>query len=91
MNRTDHLLVCLLEELAEATQATTKAIRFGLGDYHPDGFANNAEQITLELNDVIAVAEMLQADGKLAHIVDVTLRKEKRLKVEKYMEGRVDG
>lgn len=89
MNRTNYLLVCLIEELAEATKATSKALRFGLDEHHPNGGASNASDIAYELNDIFAIAEMLQANGNLSHVVDVRLRSEKRARVEKYLnEGR---
>ena len=61
--RTQYLLVKLMEEAAEVIQACSKAYRFGLDYNHPDyGEGTNRAQITAELTDVLAAASLLKID-----------------------------
>ena len=65
MNTTEHILTCLAEEGSEVTKEATKALRFGINDTNflkPDG-PNNAERLVDELNDLMAVADMLAERG----------------------------
>ena len=63
MNKTEHLLVCAIEECAELQQAVCKALRFGLDDGSPDRQTTNAEDIMKEYTDLIAVMTMLLGEG----------------------------
>lgn len=67
MDKTEHLLVCLLEECAEVQQAVTKALRFGLEGVNPNKpeFSTNAKNIIREYCDTIAVIELLVEEGIL--------------------------
>lgn len=88
MTRTEYLLICLLEELGETAQAVSKALRFGLDNYHPDDpTTDNADLISHELNDVLAVAGMLQAGNELSHILDSRMIISKQDKVETYLQA----
>ena len=40
MNKQEYLLTCLSEECAEIQQAVSKALRFGLDNYNPNGLFN---------------------------------------------------
>lgn len=71
MNETEHLLCCLGEEavetLVELVKVTSKSNRFSLPDRNilkPTG-PTNAERLVDELNDVLAIAEMLVEAGAL--------------------------
>lgn len=82
MTRTDHLLDILIEECAEVIQRATKAKRFGLEEVQPEQPLTNNQRIVYELNDVLAVAEMLLGpswDDNDAIIA-------KRRKVEHFLE-----
>ena len=57
--------MCLAEECAEVQQAIAKALRFGLCDGYPGTDRTNAEDIAAELDDLTAVAEMLQDEAVL--------------------------
>lgn len=60
----EYLLSCLAEEAAEIIQATMKAERFGLDDIHPKrGNNTNRECISIEIDDLIAVADLLRERG----------------------------
>lgn len=80
MTRTQHLLDCLIEECAETIQRATKAKRFGLAEVQPKQPLTNLERIVYELNDIVAVADMLEVGWMDEQAVDA-----KREKVEKYL------
>ena len=69
----EHLLVCLGEEGGEVAKECSKALRFGLNDHvtlDPTGprgteGPTNVDKIVAELNDILAVASMLVAEGVL--------------------------
>jgi hypothetical protein len=86
MTRDEHLLVKLLEEAAEVQQRVTKALNFGIDEVQPEQEMTNEQRIVEELNDFIAVVEMLQE----AHVLKTALSKAaqtaKKRKVEHYLE-----
>src|SRR6266511_3847288 len=88
MNTAEHLLTCLAEENVEVAKETTKALRFGLDDRHPndpDG-PTQREQIINELNDVLGVVDLLVEAGILpAYWIDEAKIRTKKEKVEKFM------
>jgi NTP pyrophosphatase (non-canonical NTP hydrolase) len=91
MNRTEHLLVCLAEECAEVAKAVSKALRFGLDDGAPGSDATNAQDIAGELNDLVAVAELLEECGAIPRrhsIRDIEAKKAKVLSFLEYAERR---
>jgi len=65
MTRREHLLVILAEECAEVSHRVAKVLRFGLDDVAPGQTLMNAEQLSLELAHVIAMVQMLSADGAI--------------------------
>lgn len=93
MTRTEHLLVIVAEECNEVAQRVTKALRFGLAEIEPGQELTNAQRIMQEVNDFIAVYQMLAGpvasptsplfigspDDFMAEIVA------KQQKVEKYL------
>ena len=90
MTRREHLLVCLSEECAEVIKEVTKILRFGLDDkpgisLKGEPYEPNSVRLDNELNDVMAVVEMLKKDG-----LDIWFSSEKAQakwdKVEKYMK-----
>jgi len=84
MNRMEHLLSILGEECSEVAQMTSKSNRFGLTGQR-DMPASNAERLRVEINDVLAVARMVEAEGNINLEADEALIKEKQEKVEKYL------
>jgi hypothetical protein len=87
MTRTEHLLICLAEECAEIQYAVTKSLRFGLADrYVHSKDPCPKECISRELNDLIAVAEMLRAEGTLDDFNIERVKQDKVLKVLKFMD-----
>jgi hypothetical protein len=59
VNREEHLLTCLAEECAEVAQRVSKALRFGLDEVQPGQDLTNAQRISEELRDLVAVAHIL--------------------------------
>ena len=86
MNRTEHLLTCLIEECAEIQKAAAKALRFGLDDHAPGDTATNAEDIADELLDLAAVMEMLEQEGIIPKPGAGKSTQRKKDKVEKYIK-----
>lgn len=88
MNRIEHLLAVLAEECAEVAQRCSKAQRFGINQRQADQPLTNAQRITVELNDLYAVVEMIRDDlGEFAFGErDPDMVGEKRRKVERYMD-----
>ena len=88
MNKTEHLLTCLMEECAEIQKATAKALRFGLDDHAPNSSSTNAEDIAAEIIDLVAVIEMLREENIIPSICDNDSKiaiEQKKEKVKKYM------
>jgi NTP pyrophosphatase (non-canonical NTP hydrolase) len=85
MTEQELLLTCLAEECMEVAQRVTKALRFGLEEVQPGQPHNNAERITGELNDLFAVAMMLEGKG-LPRFGRVEALDAKKAKVRKYLD-----
>lgn len=88
MNKKEYLLTCLAEECAEVAQACSKALRFGLDDKGPNHTLTNAEHISSELNDVIALVKMLEDAGYMPrpHRHSLIAIEEKKIRVQQFME-----
>lgn len=87
MNRLEHLLTILTEECAEVQQAATKTLRFGLEegrDLSAMEYGNNVQRLRHEINDMLAMVEMLETEG-LDLSPNHGLRKYKKDKVETYL------
>lgn len=63
MNKTEHLLTCLIEEASEVQKAAAKALRFGLEDGYPGGDKTNQQDLFDEIVDFNAVVELLDTIG----------------------------
>jgi len=86
MNRTEYLLTCLIEKCSEVQQAAAKALRFGLNVGFPGGKTTNAQDISKECVDVIAIIEMLENDKIIKNIRTQKNINNKKDKVFRYME-----
>lgn len=87
MKRQDHLLWILAEECAEVAHRASKAARFGIDEVKPGESLTNEDRLLAELNDLLAVVEMLQADGIVRAVAfDRNLIAEKKARVERYLE-----
>lgn len=86
MNSTEHLLSILAEECNEVAHRVSKALRFGLDEVQPGQLLTNAERIAQELNDIVAVAEMLEEAGLVPRTGTLTAIEQKKAKVQQFME-----
>ena len=87
MNRTEHLLTCLIEECAEVQQAIAKALRFGLDDHHPDNpMLTNGNEIAIELTDLLGIVELLEDAGIISTVKNTEAIQKKKEKVMEYMD-----
>ncbi len=59
MNKTEHLLVCLIEECNEIAQDVCKILRFGLDDTNPLTNESNRKKLRKELADLEGVIQLL--------------------------------
>ena len=93
MNKIEHLLMCVAEEAGEVAQAAGKSGRFGVTDSHPkrDMVPNN-EYLVKEVNDLLAVLEMLIESGVPLHGIgnreDIEAKKHKVLHFMEYARER---
>lgn len=86
MNKKEHLFDCLKEECAEVIQAACKTTRFALDGHYPDG-RNNVDVVTYELNDVLAVIELLNESGvDLSEVGNREQIEAKKIKVVEMMK-----
>ena len=60
MDPTEHLLVCLCEECAEVIHRTSKTLRFGLAAVQPGQDRTNAQRVSEEIVDLLAIVDMLE-------------------------------
>jgi NTP pyrophosphatase (non-canonical NTP hydrolase) len=60
MTEIESLLITLMEECAEVTQACSKVLRFGPRDVEPGQQKENDERLFDEWTDAVAVFQMLQ-------------------------------
>jgi hypothetical protein len=58
----DDLLILLIEECAEVTQAATKCLRFGFDVDHGVNYGNNRLVLSREIGDVLGVVDGLSLD-----------------------------
>lgn len=58
---TDELLILLIEECSEVTQAATKCLRFGYTREWP-GYGRNDARLSRELGEVVALLRELPLD-----------------------------
>lgn len=86
MNRLEHLLTITGEEGSEIQGRTSKALRFGLNEVQPGQPLTNARRLVGECNDLLALLEMLHAEGvDLTGLGDRAEIAAKKMKVEKFL------
>ena len=82
MNREQYLLLLLMEEAAEVSQAASKCIRF-TGAHNHQG-VSNIDKLSSEIVDFIAVLEMLLESNILPHTWMLTISSHISSKKEAY-------
>lgn len=92
MSKIEYLLICLMEEAAEVQQIAAKALRFGLGNHHPDHpETTNAAEIRRELLDLDAIHTMLLKEEALPiQVSSIEAMRPKIEKVQHYMRISAD-
>lgn len=96
MSEQEHLITCLGEEgievALEMAKIASKTNRFGLSDrsnLDPPG-PTNVERLVTELNEIVAVADMLAVAGVIPLAwFDVEVQRAKRERLQKWMEHSV--
>lgn len=68
MNKVEYLLTCLMEELAEVQQETSKCLRFTPNHCYEEYGTTNKQRVQLEFADVCAVAGLLRDEGVETYI-----------------------
>jgi len=84
MNRLEHLMQVLGEECGELAVRASKINRFGLSDRLSG--VSNQDRLIEEFNDLLAVAELLNAEFDLNLFRDYRMVDKKKAKVLKYMQ-----
>lgn len=85
MTEQEWLLICLMEECSEVSHRISKALRFGLEEVQPNQSFDNSQRIALELDDLMAVVDMLQCMSVI-ELPNADNQAAKKAKVKKYME-----
>lgn len=88
MNKTEHLFFKAAEESGEVAQISSKCAIFGVQDSNPKyGNIPNIELFIAEVNDLIAVVEMIGDEGiDISNLGDRELIRLKKEKVKLWME-----
>jgi hypothetical protein len=86
MTRLEYLIGVMGEECSEIAQMTSKMNRFGPGEIFPDQPLTNAERTHLEIDDLMALIEMLNDEFNFGYRPNQDRIKQKKLKVEKYFK-----
>lgn len=81
MNREQYLLTKLSEECMEIGKEALKIQQFGFNSYNPEEpNVSNKQRLINELNDLMAIIELLNEDTTLnysPHDVDIAIKKDK--------------
>lgn len=84
MNLQEYILNSVSEEASEIAQASSKCLRFGMVDFHPsNGMQPNGERLIQEVNDLIAIVELL-GEHNFLNINKLNDFGTKQLKKEKF-------
>lgn len=86
MTRQQYMLTKLAEECSEVSQIALKAQQFGLTEVMPGQPFNNAERCHHELDDLMAVVEVLNQKYGLGYVPDRARVEAKFQKLEKYLD-----
>jgi len=85
MNLEQFLLTKLAEECTEIAHIALKTQQFGMTEKHPSMTLNNAERIGVELDDMMAILDLLELVG-FDWEINADAIAAKRRKVAKYLK-----
>lgn len=85
MNQLQHLLTKLAEESSEVAQIALKTQQFGPTEIMPEQPLNNFERCHQELNDLLAVVEMLNDQYCFGYAPNRERIEEKKKKIRTYL------
>ena len=86
MNHLQYLLIKLAEESSEVAQIALKTAQFGIESKIHGVPANNFRMIHHELNDLLAIVEMLNKEYDFQFIPNEEEIEKKKVKVLQYMD-----
>lgn len=89
MNLQQFLLTKLAEESSEIAQIALKTQQFGVDEARPGQPLTNAERVYCELDDLLAIVEMLNEDG-LGYLPNRERIEAKKDKVRRFLQYSVD-
>lgn len=84
--REAEILTILIEECAEVQQRATKLMRFGRDEVQPGQALTNAERLSLEVGDLVAMIDMARTAGLVSDERIETGRHKKFARLLKYMQ-----
>lgn len=89
MTKSEYLLIQLGEEGSEIAHIVSKCVRFGPDDHYKG--TSNLEKLKGELNDFLAVIQVLEAEEILLRgFQDTKLIAKKRKKIAKWLQYSTD-
>lgn len=86
MDRIQFLLCKLSEEASEVAQIALKNQQFGLNQVWPEQSYSNKERAHQELNDLLAIVDMLNEESDFNYTPDKMEIEAKKVKVNKYYD-----
>ena len=89
MNLVQFLLSRLAEEASEVSQIALKAQQYGIDEKWTDSPRTNAERIHIELDDVLALVELLNDHG-FNFVSSPARRNAKKQKIFKYLKYSIE-
>ena len=71
MKKNEHICIVTMEECAEIQQDTSKLLRFGKGNHHPDSDVTNGYHLMKEYYQLQAMIEMMVEHGIVDELPEV--------------------
>ena len=85
MTKLQFLLLKLAEEAGEIVQIAAKTSQFGMLEKYPEQPFTNAERCHQEINDLLAIIDMLNDEFNFGFVGDVYAMEMKKKKASKYL------
>jgi hypothetical protein len=84
------ILTILMEECAEVQQRAAKMVRFGVEETQPGQPHTNAQRLSAELGDLMAVLDLARDCGLIQDAVVDDARAQKHLKLQRFLQNNPD-